>query len=107
MDWQHGERCRGGTHCRWSEGRFREFSTLSDKVTRPVSDPILDPNANLIRDKSQKMEFWRNYYTGLFNRPNAPDFQELIATAQSAIEDPTINCSELSVKETTNCLNII
>ena len=83
---------------------FANFRRLA-KVTRPVSTPILDANGNLITDKSRKLECWRNCYNELFDRSNKPDFQELITTAQSAIEDPTINCSEPTVKEVINYLN--
>ena len=83
---------------------FANFRRLT-KITRPVSTPILDANGNLISDKSQKLECWRNYYTELLNRPNTPDFEQLITAAQSVTEDPTINCSEPTVEEVINCLN--
>ena len=83
---------------------FANFRRLA-KVTRPVSAPILDASGNLISDKSRKLECWRNYYNGLFDRSNTPDYEQLITTTQSAIEDPTINCSEPTVKEVINCLN--
>ena len=51
-------------------------------VTRPVSTPILDANGNLISDKSRKLECWRNYYNGLFDRSNTPDFEQMTTTAQ-------------------------
>ena len=51
------------------------------------------------------MECWRSYYAGLFNRLNAPNSEELTTAPQSAIEDPTINCSEPTTKEVINCLN--
>ena len=83
---------------------FANFRRLA-KVARHISTPFLDSNGNLISDKSQKLECWRNYYTGIFNRPNAPDFEQLITAVQSAIEDSTINCSEPTVKEVIDCLN--
>ena len=83
---------------------FANFRRLA-KVTRPISTPILDANGNLISGKSRKLEYRRNYYNGLFDRSNTPDFEQLITTAQSVIEDPTINCSESTVEEVVNCLN--
>ena len=66
---------------------FANFRRLA-KVARLVSIPILDANGNLISDKSQKLECGRDYYTGLLNRPNTPDFEQLITAALSATRRP-------------------
>ena len=69
------------------------------------STPILDANGTMINDKSQKWEYWRNYYVGLLNRPTAPVSEELLSIAQTATEDPTIDCSEPTTQEVINNLN--
>ena len=83
---------------------FANFRRLA-KATKPISTPILDANGTLINDKSQKLEYWRNYYVELLNQSTAPVSEELLSTAQAATADPTIDCSEPTTQEVINNLN--
>ena len=57
-----------------------------------ISSP--DAQGNLVSDKMNKVECWKDFYAQLLNHPPAVPTDELLQLAAAAEADPDINCAE-------------
>ena len=64
-----------------------------------ISIRVVDAQRNLVSDKKNKVECWKDYYAQLLNHPPTVPTDELLQHAAAAEPYPDVNCAEPTVDE--------